>query len=377
MKKINIAFICDYLEIGGQERICLNMLKGINKSIFNPMVYAFRGGTLVKDIKDLGIKVLIGSKKDPLSFTRGWTLKDEKEKKTYLNILTEAMKNDSIDIALIFSWADGIIAAKEAGVAVLIEKLDGPRLVGKIKDKLCFDRIVLESEMIKIILGQIKDLKCKNEQICVIRPGIDLMKFNRNNYDSKTEREKIGLNHKEFVIGYVGRIADEKNLQLLIRSTELLVVHYRTNDFKVIIMGPDFGELNNLKKLVEKLALKDKVIFISPKNDVSGVLSTFDIFVMTSLIEGVPTAMIEAMSMGLPIISTNVGCIPEIVEKNGFLVDRFSADTLAEYMHLLMEDKELRKNMGEESLRLSKKFDIKRSIKEYEQLFIECLNRNN
>ena len=102
-KKINIAFVCDILEMGGQEMSCLNILRNIDRARFNPAVYSFRGGALLEEIKRLGLKTVISSCKDPLSFKKGWTEEDENEKKAYLNTLTNEMRKDDIDIALIFA----------------------------------------------------------------------------------------------------------------------------------------------------------------------------------------------------------------------------------------------------------------------------------
>src|ERR1035437_7963669 len=198
MKKINIAFVCDFLEIGGQEKKCLNLLNDINKDAFNPTVYSFRGGAYVRNIRDMGIKLYIGSKKDPLSCLKGWTKEDEDEKKSYLKILTRKMKQDSIDIALLFAWPDGVFAANRAQVPVLIEIVDGPTISDKIKDKSAFDTIICESKTIRnLILSKRKELRLHKDRIKVINSGIDLQQFDRNKFNPQAEREKLGIKRDE------------------------------------------------------------------------------------------------------------------------------------------------------------------------------------
>lgn len=376
MKKINIAFVCDILEIGGQEMACVNIMRYINKWKFNPVLYSFRGGTLLKEIRDLGVKVIVGSNKDPLSFKTRWTEEDAREKRAYLSLLRNEMRKDNIDIALIFAWGDGLIAAQEAGVACVIEKLDGTLLIDKINDKSCFDKIVCESKKIKdIVLTRRKYLRCKEEQIELIYNGIDLSRFDKRRYNSVKEREKLRLRTDEFVIGYVGRIDTVKNLQLLISSAKMLVSDYRFNKFKVVIVGPDHGDMFNIQKLSHELGIADKVVLTGLRKDIPNLLSAFDIFTITSFCEGMPTAVIEAMAMGLPIISTATGSIPEMIENNGFLVDSPGPKAFAERLHILMKDTKLRKKMGERSIRLSKKYDIHKTTKKYEELFMNCLEK--
>lgn len=378
MSKISIAFICDCLEMGGLERVCLNMLENIDRDKFVPIVYAFRGGTLLEGLKNLEIKVVIGSNKKPLSFHNGWTEEDENEKGKFVNILIDEMIKDKIQIALIFAYEDGVLTARRAGVSVVIEKVDGGLLLGKIKDKSLFDKIVCESKKIRsLILNQRDYFKCRKKQIKIIYNGIDLESFDRKKYNSDEERRKLGFHPDEFIIGYVGRIIAKKNLSLLIKSVKFLACDYKFCKFKLVIAGPDHGDLYNLQKLILKSNLSDKIIFTGLRKDIPNILSTFNVFAMTSkigeTIEGTPTAIIEAMAMGLPIVSTATGSIPEMIDRNGFLIDNPDPEIFAERLYVLIKNAQLRKKMGNRSLKLSKKYDIKKTMKNYEKIFVNCL----
>jgi len=375
--RINIAFLCDILEMGGQEMACLNILKNIDRDRFNPLVYSFRGGTLHKEISALGIKVLIGSRKDPLSFRKAWTDKDKDEKNTYNRKLIEHLPGNHI--ALIFAWPGGVQAARKAGIPVIIEKLDGPRLLDKIKDKSYFDKIVCQSRVIKkIILDNRGRFKCRERQIEYIPNGIDLERFNPAIYNGMRQKEKLGLKKDEFVIGYVGRVIPEKNLQLLIMTARELVVCYGVRNFKVILVGPDHGDADFLKKLAIKLGVNDCVIFTGMKLDVACLLSAFDVFVYTPVAgEGTPNAIIEAMAMGLPIVSTAAGSIPEMISGNGFLINDAQPKLFAQHIVTLMKDAGLRKKMAEQSVILSRRYNIRVTVKAYEKLFVRCLERKH
>jgi glycosyltransferase involved in cell wall biosynthesis len=377
-RRINIAFINEILEIGGQEIACLNILKNINKKIFLPVVYAFRGGAFLQEIKDMGIKVFIGSEKESLSFYKEWTQEDADEKSAYLRILIDQLKKDAIDIALLFGSSDGAKAAYKAGVPVIIEKLDGPRLLNKVKCKHNFDKIICESNKIKEMLLSSKEyLTLKKNRLEVIYYGADLKRFDRENYNSDVERIKLDLARDEFIIGYIGRVISIKNLQLLINSLKILVSEFGVRKAKVVIVGPDHGDMENVKKLAVALELKDKVIFTGVRRDIPNILSTFDVFAITSKCEGTPNAIIEAMAMGLPIASTNVGAISEMIKDNGFLIDSFEPKVFTGKLHILFQNSRLRKKMGLRSIVLSKKYDIKKTIKKYEKLFMDCLDEKH
>jgi glycosyltransferase involved in cell wall biosynthesis len=96
-----------------------------------------------------------------------------------------------------------------------------------------------------------------------------------------------------------------------------------------------------------------------------------DIFVLTSLSEGMPSVILEAMGCGLPIVASNVGGNNEIVEegKNGYLVEGDDTDTLAQRLVTLINDEALRQEMGRHSRELALRYDWKRIMQQYDELY--------
>jgi len=369
MRKLKIAFICDYLEIGGQEIACLNILKSLNKKKFSTFLYAFRGGELLPEFRKVNAKILIGSHQKP--FCNKWTKKDQGEKKDYFEKLKDRLKEDKIDIALIFAWNDGVKAAIKSGVPVIIEKLDGEYLIGKIKNKKYFHKIICESNRIKNLISEHKEIYlCKNDRLRVMHNGIDFDFFDPGKYHKASERRKIGLEPGDFVLGYIGRIAPEKNLKLLLKTLKELIGQRKSGNVKLLIAGPDHGSLKSIVKTAHNMQFEDSLVFLKPKRkDIPAVLSALDIFVMSSKTEVIPLAIIEAMRMRLPIISTNVGSVKEAIRGNGFLIADFDHKNFAKKVLFLMNNDALRKKMAAKSAELAEKFNIRNTIREYEKTF--------
>ena len=374
VKRVRLAFVCDYLAIGGQERICLNLLTGLDRTRFDPFVYAFRGGALAPAFRALGLPLLIGSDRDPLAAEVDWTPEDAAEKAVYRDTLAAALARDRIDAALVFAWRDAFPAAQRAGVSVLIEKMDGPGLLGKIADKSGFDRVVVESATLRNqLLAQRKELGLDEERVELVFPGIDLAHFNPLRFDRDVERKRLGLDPQALMVGTVGRLIRDKNIKVLIHALAWLRAQGCREPIRLLILGPDGGVRAELEALARDLEIDDWVDFRQAVEDVAPVLAALDVFAMVSLREGLPTAILEAMAMGLPIVTTGAGSIPEVIRDNGILVPGPGPEGLGRRLRDLLLDPARRLSMSRASRNLAARFALRHSIGRYEDLVLQCL----
>jgi glycosyltransferase involved in cell wall biosynthesis len=373
-ERIRVAFICDYLAIGGQERICLNLVRGLDRSRFAPYVYAFRGGALAAAFTELGLPLLIGSDRDPLEAQADWTARDTAEKLAYRDVLAAALARDRIDAAMVFAWRDGVPAAQAAGVRVVIEKLDGPALLGKIPDKGGFDRVVAESATLRDeLLTRRAELGLDEERIEWVFPGIDLTEFDPARFDRAAERARLGLCETDLVVGTVSRLIPDKNIKLLLQAFAGIDPAVCPGTPRLLIVGPDGGALADLQTRTQALGINDRVSFLPATDRVASIMATIDVFGMTSLREGLPTVILEAMAMGLPILTTGTGSIPEVMDGNGLLLPGFGPEGLANRLQRLLCDPEVRRKMAQRSRALSSRFALRHSIGRYEEMMLECL----
>lgn len=157
------------------------------------------------------------------------------------------------------------------------------------------------------------------DKIKVIYNGIDENKWTKPEEPVDLRKEwKIPPN--SFVVGTVGRIGDEKDYYSFLKIAKS-ASESKENIYFVIVGEGKEDEKNGLIDYASRLGIKDKVIFTGYRADLLNVYGAFDLFLMTSITEGLPNTMLEAMSMGLPVVSTDVGGISELVidRETGYL----------------------------------------------------------
>ena len=144
-----------------------------------------------------------------------------------------------------------------------------------------------------------------NHRFDIVRNGIDVEKYRYNIKDRQRIRNEFNVLDNELLVGNVGRFSEQKNHKFIIDVFEAI---QRNNQAKLLLVGN--GELlDEIIKLVNQKNLSDKVIFAGLRNDIPSILQAIDVFLMPSLYEGVPVALIEAQAAGIPCIISDT--IPE------------------------------------------------------------------
>jgi glycosyltransferase involved in cell wall biosynthesis len=160
---------------------------------------------------------------------------------------------------------------------------------------------------------------------------------------------KATLNPDGPVVLTLCRISQEKGLEFLIEAAKDIV--NRVPNVRIVIKGSsnDQKYKDRLTKLVHQYSLDNRLVFLefSPYSEVPKFLSASDVFVLPSISEGVPTVLLEAMATGIPVVATNVGGVPDIIEdgRNGLLVSPRKPSALAEAVVRLLSDAGLRERL--------------------------------
>ena len=152
---------------------------------------------------------------------------------------------------------------------------------------------------------------------------------------------------------------------------------------KIISNNPDVSFLyaggstadvvKKYKDLVKNEGLSNKIFFVGSRDNILSILKSCDIFILTSYQEGMPNVIIEAMASKIPIVSTNVDGVSEIVKdgKNGFLVETNDTESMIEKINLLLTNPKLCNSIVENSYESAKKlFDLEKMVDEYEKLIL-------
>ncbi len=162
---------------------------------------------------------------------------------------------------------------------------------------------------------------------------------------------------------------EHKGIKYLLESASLLL--RSRNDVSFLIVG-DGALKEELKILCADLKIEENVIFAGERSDIPEILSLTDIFVLPSLREGLPLTILEAMACGKPVIATNVGGVPEVVNDgvSGILVYQGDPEALHRAMNELLEDREKLKRMGHNGKKVcNENFDSKTMIGKIENLY--------
>ncbi len=204
------------------------------------------------------------------------------------------------------------------------------------------------------------------DQLAVVYNGIEPAPF--LHADGRGVREQYGLDN-EPVVTFVGRLAPQKNPLLLLEAFA------KVPRGKLLIVGD--GQLHShVAKAIGKLGLGERVVLVGFQANVPDILAASDVVALSSRWEGLPYVVIEAMMAGLPVVSTAVGGVPELVEdgKTGFLVPSGDADKLASALTTLLEDERLRQRMGAAAReRALREFTLDQMLSRTETIYSEVM----
>ncbi len=203
--------------------------------------------------------------------------------------------------------------------------------------------------------------------IMVIQNGINIPDIDPAAGDKI--RLELGINPEETVVGAVGRLSPQKDYPTLLRAFKEVGKSYPE---AVLLIAGDGYLRDNLEKISHDLEIRERVKFLGYRSDVLEVVSSFNIYALSSLWEGLPLAVLEAMAMGKPVAATSVPGTEEAVNEGetGFLVPLKDSRTLGRRLIDLVENPEKARLMGEAGRRRWKnRFILTRVIDEHEELY--------
>jgi glycosyltransferase involved in cell wall biosynthesis len=200
-------------------------------------------------------------------------------------------------------------------------------------------------------------------KIKVIHNGIKDIQFFEKDYVRNFFQEKFKINKEDFVVGTLAELHPVKGLNLLISAGRKLTEE--NNNLKILIFG-EGQEKNNLEKLIIDLSLQNKVILGGLLENGSKYLKGFDVFILPSLSEAMPLSLLEAAQAEIPVIATNVGGIPEIIEneKTGLLIKPGSEKEIEESVTRLLKNEIFTKEL---STNLKNKVAVEFNVEDFYQ----------
>lgn len=213
----------------------------------------------------------------------------------------------------------------------------------------------------------------KPDKFVVIHSGVNLEDFSKNFDNTEELKGDLGIPITDSIVGTVGRLVEIKGHRYLLDAARLVLNKMPNTTFLLIGDGYLMTELISH---ASAMGIENKVIFAGWRSDVPQLINTFDIFVLSSLNEGMGRVLVEAMAMGKPIVASDIGGIPDLVKDgaNGILFPPRDVDAMAEAILKLLLDRELRRKMGNEGKKLAyPAYDTSVMVRKIEGLYEKLL----
>ena len=333
---------------GAEVQLKVLLSKLVEKPELNLTVILLNGGRLENEVRGLGIPVKV--------FPENlWG-----NARIFCELVRE-FKRSKIQLVHTHKYKDTILAApaaRFAGVSHVVRTVHGLRepfeglqafkmncyeATERIVHRYCVDSIIGVSSQI--------ERKYKAEgavsRVTCIRNGIDL-EGKSVQTDRWRTRKELGVDSGTCLIGTVGRLTPVKGIPYLLQAVRVLL-RERAN-VKLLVVG-DGSIRPDLMTQARDLGIGENVVFLGHREDTDELLQALDIFVLPSLSEGIPMALLEAMAASRAVVASRVGGIPEIIEDTfeGFLVEPMDVNSLAERCRRLIESPDVARRMGEQA----------------------------
>ena len=208
----------------------------------------------------------------------------------------------------------------------------------------------------------------------VMYNGIDGARFNINKIGSPAKSELLPVNDDDFVIGTAVVLSEQKGLKYFIDAAAKVCSTYPNIKFVIAGDGPLRGQL---EEQAVQLSLQDNLFFLGYQSEIPKIVSCYDIYLMTSLWEGLPLSLIEALALGKPVIATDVGGNAEVIQQgeNGFIVEPQNVSAIRDAIFTLYEDKsKLDIYRNKNVLRFTEEFSLDKMLTAHDDLYQQLSN---
>ncbi len=367
---LRIMHVVDNVGRGGMQNGLRNLIDRLDHTAFEHVVCAIRGVNPA----------------DGYDFTGDWVRvmclgKTERSSKTQIRDLVRAIREVKPDIVHSRNWSgiEGVIAGYWAGCRMLVHSEHGLDMSPDAKEpwrRIAFRRLAYQlADQVFCVSHQLKDLFARRtgfaeHKIGVIHNGVDTQRFFPDSAARTRVRQELGLSDNDFLIGCVGNLTPVKDHQTVLEAVREFAKERQSWRLIVLGKGPELPKLESFLNAYPEW--KHRVSFPGRSNSVPALLNAMDVYVLSSLAEGISNSLLEAMATGLPVIATHVGGNPEVVVdgESGLLFPVGDGRKLAESLRLLAGRPDLRVELGRQALRrIRTSFCLDSMVRQYEELY--------
>lgn len=369
---LNILFILNNLNVAGGEVSAVKVAKYL-KGEGATISFLSQGGPMTKELNEMGIPTFEApiDTKNPLRLRKGAREAVAILEKQQVNVLY----CDGVAPTMVAYFLKNKLGKKPGGnfpkvvtvnhglAKLLYYKLSMPRL-NKFSDHVITVCDFEKKKMVKHGLNP--------DLITIILNSIDLEQFDRT--EQADIRAELNLPPDTFLAGYAGRLTPEKGGEYFVECAKIILEE--VPEVRFVVAG-DGSEKAALEELCVEYGIDDRVFFLGFRKDIHSVLGCYDLLIIPSKRELLPIVLLEAMSMRVPVVSTDVGGVNEALVdgETGMLVPPLKPELLAEKSIELIKNETLRNKMAEAGRKRSVEvFDIKTVMPQYGKCLLDCLN---
>jgi glycosyltransferase involved in cell wall biosynthesis len=360
MPPVKLFYFITNLELGGAQTVLVHLMRRLDRSRFDPTVVCLYGSDTPAGaaIREANVPVI------DLQMTHKWRF----DAFWRLYKLLRRQRPAILHNILFHAVLPGRILGRLAGTPLILSWRQNVELGSKLRDWLnrwtiaLDDQVVAVSEAVR--QAEIECSHISSSRITSIPNFVDATQIQRQSVrtDRLVMRQTLGLSQDRFVIGNIGRLHTQKGLAFLLNA--MPAIQKIIPEVCLLLVGD--GELRHeLEVQARKLDLKEAVLFLGARDDVPQLLTTLDLFVLPSLWEGLPLAVLEAMAVGLPVVATDVGGTAAAVLEGvtGRLVPPRDTPALAQAIIQLGQNPALCRQMGQAGFaHVQENFTVDRAV---------------
>lgn len=382
MNKTRILYIIASSQIGGAENFIYTLLRHIDNTRFEKYIICPEGGYYSERFRALANKALFINPKR--SFMNPATILQT----------SSFVKDNNIDILHTMLYTSdfcGITACLFSGRPRVLNTINGfnflvvnkgtpglKRRVASFIYRFIYrysDKVLAVSESVKQDLINRRGIKISPEKIETVLAAGTNISYDDFPEDDIAYLRTNYLTDKELAVSAIGTLEEVKDYDTMLEAFSIAV---RKNPALKLLIAGDGPERSRLQTTASNLGLGKRICFLGALEEKkkNALLSLTDIFVMSSVSEGCPTALLEAMYFEKPVIATRVGGIPEIVRdgETGLLVPERDAGQMADSIFKLAQDREKRIQFGKKARQVfDERFSQRHMLKAYENIYNNLL----
>lgn len=383
MRKLRVLRVITRMNVGGPAIQAGLLTAGLRPDRFETLLVAGTEGAEEGNVLALG---RLPSTLDPIvvpELGRRISPLDDLRALSKVIAIARAYRPDIVHTHLAKAGFVGRVAGRLAGAQAIVHTFHGSvfrNYFGRRESALYLGierqlarittRIIAITERQRIELAQLLGLP--RDKIVHIPLGLDLSPF-RDAPDRLVARAQLGLSSNRPVVGLVARLVPVKDVATFLRAMKLLV---RDVPELAVIVAGDGEDRLALEAVAAELELTGRCQFLGWRADLPVIYAALDTLALSSINEGTPVSVIEAMATGRPVVATAVGGVPDVVRhgQHGFLVQPRDPEALASAIRRVLFDRNLAKALGSEGRKSAlARYDVARLLGDIDNLYLELL----